>query len=99
MTKNRKLVLDKFEEHINAAFKVFCKQHHIQPTTQSLITFLIDKDLIPPVKVKRFTITHEFKELFEKMEIPKSKTVVALSEKFNIPERTIWSILKKEGSS
>ena len=95
MPENRKLILDKFQEHISTTFNVFCKRHQIEPTTQSLITFLIDENLIPPVHIKRYTVVQEFEQLFEQRVTAKTKTIVALSDKFNIPERTIWGILKK----
>lgn len=99
MTENRKLILDKFQEHLDMEYHLYCQRHHIEPSTQALITFLIDHNLIPPVSVKRYTVIQEFEELIKKMEHQKTKTVNVLSDKFNIPERTIWGILKKRSGS
>lgn len=96
MPENQKLILDKFQEHIDADYHQYCNRHNIKQSTQSLLTFLIDENLIPSVNIKRYTVAHEFEQLFQEKETPKSRTVVALSDKFNIPERTIWSILKKK---
>jgi len=97
MADNRKLILDKFQEHVNISYNDFCRRHDIEASSESLITFLIDQNLIPAVSIKRFTVKQEFKQSSE-LSIPKSKKIVALSDKFNIPERTIWGILKKENS-
>ena len=94
MADNKKLILDKFQEHVNISYQDFCKRHDIESSSESLITFLIDQNLIPPVTIKRFTVKQEFQQSAESS-IPKSKKIVALSDKFNIPERTIWGILKK----
>ncbi len=94
MADNRKLILDKFQEHVNTSYKDFCVRHDIEASSESLITFLIDQNLIPAVSIKRFTVKQEFEQSVE-LSIPKSKKIVALSDKFNIPERTIWGILKK----
>jgi hypothetical protein len=95
MAENRKLILDKFQEHVNLSYEDFCEKHDIIPSNESLITFLIDQNLIPAVSIKRFTVKQEFQQSSE-MSIPKTKKIVALSDKFNIPERTIWGILKNQ---
>lgn len=96
MAENQQLILDKFQEHLQATFQGFCERHQLSNSTQSLITFLIDKNLISSVNIKRFTVTREFEELYQRKQMQKSSAINALSDKFNIPERTIWSILKKK---
>jgi len=96
MLENRKLILDKFQEHIDTDYHNFCERHQINPSTNALLTFLIDQNLIPAVSIKRYTVNQEFENLTEQFNSKKTKTVNALSDKFNIPERTIWGILKKK---
>lgn len=96
MAENNKLILDKFIEHLDTDYKMFCDRHYLEPATFSLVTFLIDKNLIPRANIKRYTVLQEFEELIEEKANHKTKTIHALSDKFNIPERTIWGILKKE---
>jgi len=98
-TENRKLILDKFEEHVNTTFEFFCKRHQIKPNKEALLTYLIDQNLIPSITIKHYTVQHEFENLYQELEHQKTKTVIALSDKFNIPERTIWGILKKMGTN
>ena len=96
MAENRKLLYDKFEEHVDVTYLSFCQQHHIQPSTHALLTFLIGQGLIPDVAIKRFTIQKEFTVLSKKEQAKKTKMVNALSDKFNIPERSVWGLLKKK---
>lgn len=95
-SENRKFILDKFQEYLESNYKQFCNRHEIIPSTEVFITFLVDQDLIPSVSIKRYTVLQEYEHLIQKRESQKTKTVVALSDKFNIPERTVWSILNKK---
>jgi DNA polymerase III alpha subunit len=95
MTESRKRILDAFQNHLYDSYEHFCTRHQVDPSTKGLITYLIDKDLIPSVAIKRFTITQEFDKIYPQQKKHKTKTINALSDKFNIPERTIWGILKK----
>lgn len=94
MLQNRKYILDKFEEHLFQKYEAYCKAHGKQPTSQRLLTFLIDHDLIPPIAIKRFAVKEEFEKLAEHEYFNKTQSVLVLSDLFNIPERTIWGILK-----
>lgn len=96
MSENRKRILDTFQQHLYQNYEKFCKRQDLQPTAQGLIIFLIDHDLIPPVTIKRYTVLQEFEEVFPKQEHHKTQTVHILSDRFNIPERTVWGILKKK---
>lgn len=96
MAENRKLLLDKFHEHLDSDYVFFCKRHQIEPSTHSFTTFLIDENLISETIIKRYTVKQEFQELIQIQDAQKTKTVNALSDKFKIPERTIWGILKKD---
>lgn len=96
MSENRKLLLDKFHEHLDSDYQDFCKKHQILPSTHSFTTFLIDHNLIPKTVIKRYTVKQEFQDLIQILDSKKTKTVNALSDKFNIPERTVWSIIKQK---
>ena len=94
-SENRKLIVDKFQEYLDANYHQFCGRHEVNPSTKNMITFMIDQNLIAPVSIKRYTVIEEYQNLIQKTDTQKTKTVLALSDKFNIPERTIWSILNK----
>lgn len=96
MPENKKRILDKFQEHLNADYKAFCVRHGINPSTNGMITYMIDKELIPISQIKRYTLQQEFEYLFPKKNHHKTKTVNMLADKFNISERAIWGILKRK---
>lgn len=96
MIPPRKIMLDGFQKHLFSEYQSYCQRHDISPTMERFITFLIDKDLISPITIKRYTVLQEFDDLYLKLENQKTKTVNALSDKFDIPPRTIWGILTKK---
>ena len=94
MTQNRKYVLDKFEEHLFLKYSAYCEAHGKQPSSEGLVTYLIDQDLIPPVAIRRFAVKEEFDKLAGNQYFNKTQSVRVISDLFNIPQRTIWGILK-----
>jgi len=94
MTENRKGLMDAFQKIVCKDYYEYCDRHQINPNTDSIITYLIDQGLIPSTKIKQFTVTKEFEETYHEHNQHKTKTVYSISDKFNIPERTIWNILK-----
>lgn len=96
MTENRKGIMDTFQKMVCEDYHNYCLRHQLTPTTDGVITYMIDQDLIPAIKVRQFTVTKAFDEIFVAHNQHKTKTVYALSDKFNIPERTIWNILKNK---
>jgi len=99
MIENRKQILDVFQEKIDEAYTEYCQRHDKYPSTKGLITFLIDKNIIPSVVIKRYAVSREFDEMLPQNDGHKTKTVNRLADRFNIPERTIWSIIKKKDNS
>lgn len=91
---NRKHVLDRFQEHLDLSYENYCDRHGIEKSFSGFISFLIDHELIGSVTIKRYTVLKEFKEAYPLHNFHKTRTVTTLSDKFNIPERTIWGILK-----
>ena len=95
MAENRKRIMDKFQKFLNEEYVTYCDRHELRPTPQAMITFLIDRDMIPPIVIKRYTVLDEFENLYEKQAGKKTKTVHSLADFFNIPERTVWGILSQ----
>ncbi len=98
MTENRKGIMDAFQKLVCEDYHNYCLRHQLTPTTDGVITYMIDQELIPAMKVRQFTVTKEFEEIFKEHNQHKTKTVYAISDKFNISERTIWNILKNKKS-
>ena len=40
----RKLIVDKFQEHLHAGFEAYCARHGLEPSEDQLLTYLIDED-------------------------------------------------------
>ena len=97
MTTNtqRKQIFDKFEEHVFENYVKYCTQHQLPCSLNGLIAYLIDFEIIPQKAIQRYTILNEFEVLYPKEQFQKTKTVVSLADRFNISERSVWSILKR----
>jgi hypothetical protein len=94
MGPHRKQLLDRFEVHLRNNFESYCERHGLDKTENQMIAFLIDQDLIPPTLIQRYAVINEYRKLNEELEGHKTMTVSALAHRFNISERTVWSILK-----
>ncbi|MCK6691533.1 MAG: hypothetical protein L6Q97_05455 [Thermoanaerobaculia bacterium] len=91
----KKLMLDRFQEHVQRDYEDYCRQHGLDHTNdQQLLTFLIDHELIPSAHIQRYTVRQEFERVFPQQDFHKTHTVLTLAHRFSIPERTVWSILK-----
>ncbi len=87
-------MLDNFQSSLESSFTHYCDQHHSQGNIGNFITYLIDHNLIEDSTIKRYTILKEFDTLYPKKGKHKTKTVQTLASKFNLSERSIWTILK-----
>lgn len=98
MEKNtyKKLILDRFQEHVQYDYDNYCERHNLDNTNRErLLTFLIDQDLIPPAHIQRYTVLHEFEQVLAQQELQKTRAVLTLAHRFSISERTVWSILRQ----
>lgn len=92
---NRKYILDRFQQHLLKKYQSYCTRHNISDPVEGLITFLIDQELIPEKNIKDYTVRQEFDDIYPNEEYHKTRTVNALADRFNLSERSIWSILKR----
>jgi len=95
MHSTKKTLLDMFQEHITCNYSAHCKAHNKEKSPEGLLTFLIDKGLIPSPQIRRFTIKEEFQKQFPTQK-DKTQTIRKLSDFFHVSERHIWGILKYE---
>ena len=95
MRSIKKTLLDKFQEHLEAAYTLHCKQHNMPVSSEGFLTFLIDQGLIPLSQIRRFTILKEFNQQLPTQK-SKTQTIRKLSDFFAISERHIWGVLKYE---
>ncbi len=90
----RKYILEKFDEHLRRSFEGYCLRHEIESTPSQFLTFLIDQDLIGATNLQRYTVLREYERISEEYDCPKTQMVDTLASRFNISERTIWTMLK-----
>lgn len=87
-------MLDNFQSSLQHSFDNYCDQHRSPDNIGSFITYLIDHNLIEDSTIKRYTILKEFDTLYPQNGKHKTKTVQTLASKFNLSERSVWTILK-----
>ena len=96
--RQKKLLLDRFQEHLRQQFEEYCRRHPLdQADDDRLLTFLIDRELISPTHIQRYTVLQEFEKVYPEQESHKTRVVHTLADRFCISERTVWSILKGAG--
>lgn len=95
MEVNRKLLLDTFQDYLLDSYQSYCETQQLPMTTKGFLIYLIDRDLIPFVKIKRFTLLKVFDEELVNCNHHKTNTVKRLALRFNISERGVWNVLKK----
>lgn len=96
METNKKQLLDTFQSHLYQEYLYYCHQQRCAPHITGLITYLIDRDLLSKKVIKSYTIQREFKNLYPTYEHHKTRTVMALADRFNISERSVWSSIKSK---
>jgi len=91
-----KQLLDTFSDRLKDRFEDFCERQAMLPSNDLLITYIIDRSLIPPVTLQHYTIIETFKELQVQQKMTKTQIVQVLANRFNLSRRSIWNILAKQ---
>lgn len=94
MIEPRKLILDKFQEHLEKGFTEYCLRHQLEASNHNFSTYIIDQNLITLPYLQRFAVTREYEYMMERDACSKSILVNTLAHRFSISERTVWEILK-----
>ena len=91
-----KVLQDTFQETLCQDYREYCRRQDFEATPEGFVSYMIDKDIIPAVSIKRYTIRREYQKNHTKQSDKKTRTVHFLSDRFNISPRTVWAILKRE---
>lgn len=94
----RKHLLDLFQAHLLEEFKAYCSMHGQKTSNVALITFLIDRKLIPRTAIQTYAVQQETARLMAQTGeggMTKTQAVSLLAQRFGISERTVWNMLKK----
>jgi len=87
-------MLERFASFLTEKYQSYQKQHMPQEDSLStFITYLIDHRIIESTTIKRYTILEEYEKIINNSK-HKTEAVNTLSERFNISERSVWSIIK-----
>ncbi|MEL6867846.1 MAG: hypothetical protein AAFP19_25705 [Bacteroidota bacterium] len=91
-----KQILDKFQVYLSESYAQYCELHDQPPSIEGFITYIIDQDLVSHSGIRRYTILKEYLHLSKSKDAhgQKTKLVALLASRFNISERSIWSLLR-----
>lgn len=90
----RKKLLDSFSKYVMSNYNNYCRTHNLDANNpETIITYLVDNDLINPKAIKDYTISHEYENLLHQKK-HKTETVTVLASMFNISERSVWTALR-----
>ncbi len=97
MKVNNKATLDQFQLWLDVSYKDFCDTHKLEyGAPQTFITYLIDHNLIKDTTIRRYAVLKEFNQLSRDGERKtKSELVRLLANRFNLSQRSIYTILKE----
>ena len=94
MQNIRKYMTDRFASALIEKFELYHARHMPNgDLLNTFITYLIDHRIIESTTVKRYTILEEYSNIINDSR-HKTDAVITLSERFNISERSVWSIIK-----
>lgn len=93
--ETRKRLTDDFCQTLLENFQQYCQEQQQREDAADLITYLLDRELIPPVKVRKYTIIRRYEQLKNKTDWKKTEVVAYLADRFNISTRSIWNILRR----
>jgi len=92
----KKQILDIFSTRLKRNFECYCAKFEQDDNLQNFITYIIDQELVPLNAVQRYTLIEEYNRIFARNGGQKTKAVNDLAQKYNVSQRSIWNLLRKE---
>lgn len=84
-----------FREIVSTEFLNWCKSKDIEPNHDALLSYLLDRNIITELTIKRFVVVSKYPfVLAENLDI-KRAAMWQLEDMYNISESTIKVILKR----
>ncbi len=83
-----------FKKHLLTHFEQKENLSKFCPQIETFLDFLLSHHFIEPKNIKRFTILKEFEEQYPSHQFHKTNTVYTIANKYEIAERTVWTVLK-----
>lgn len=96
MADNRKQILDKFQKRLCENYRNYSLLYSETETEniEDFITYMIDHELIDANTIRRYTVINEYERIQSEGE-KKSRSISIVAKRFNLSERTIYSLLRK----
>lgn len=83
-----------FKAYLLQAFNEKYKATLIDEKVEFFLEYLLEHQLIDDLTIRRYTIIKEFEKEYPKHNGHKTQTVYTIANKFNLSDRTVWTVLK-----
>lgn len=83
-----------FKEHLLEVFNKECGDVITEDKVECFLNYLLEHQVIDSLTVRRYTIIKEFEKEYPKHDGHKTQTVYTIANKFNLSDRTVWTVLK-----
>lgn len=84
-----------FKQIVSTEFLNWCKSKEIEPSHETLLSYLLERKVITELTIKRFVVVNRYPfALSENLNIKKA-AIWQLEDMYNISESTIRVILKR----
>ncbi|MFK7937606.1 MAG: hypothetical protein AB8G22_29080 [Saprospiraceae bacterium] len=94
-TSLQKRLTDDFCHKLLESYHKYCEDQQQREEVADLITFLLDRELITPISVRKYTVIRSYEQLRQETNWKKSAVVEHLARRFNLSERSVWNILRQ----
>lgn len=83
-----------FKKYLLQAFNENKETTLLDENIEHFLDYLLEHQLIDDITVRRYTIIKEFEKEYPKHNGHKTQTVYTIANKFNVSDRTVWTVLK-----
>ena len=83
-----------FKKHLLRAFSQETKEGVVDDNVKRFLNYLLEHQFIDAINIRRYTIIKEFELEYPKHDGHKTQTVYTIANRFNLSDRTVWTVLK-----
>ena len=91
------LLVEQFSNQLSSAFNNYCQVYRVENNSKNFLLFLIDQNLLNESDIRSYTIAREFAAISDNSLLNKTKIVNQLSKKYNLSDRSVWTIIRRQG--
>lgn len=89
------MLVEEFSSKLEHNYSDYCEIASVEKNLKTFLRYLIDNNLLNQSDIRKYTIVEEFQELLSTQQINKTNAIQILSKKFNISDRSIWSMVRR----